>query len=56
MISVGAMNDYGHPGDKLLARLKQYTEHIFRTDLHGNIRMVSNGEKVDISVPVQMGE
>lgn len=56
MISVGAMNDYGHPGDKLLARLKQYTEHIFRTDLHGNIRMVSNGEKVDITVPVQMGE
>ena len=56
VISVGAGNDYGHPADKLLARLQAYTEHIFRTDLHGNIRMVSDGEQVLITPQIAMGE
>ncbi|MBR5370657.1 MAG: MBL fold metallo-hydrolase [Oscillospiraceae bacterium] len=49
VISVGALNDYGHPSQKMLARLRAYTETIFRTDLDGNIRMVSDGEQVQIT-------
>ena len=55
VISVGATNDYGHPAPETLARLREYTDLIFRTDLHGDIRMVSDGTEADITPNVRIG-
>lgn len=37
VIECGAGNDYGHPHAVILERLSHYTNHIYRTDLRGNI-------------------
>ncbi len=44
VISCGALNEYGHPHKEVLSRLSRFTEHIFRTDLLGSIRVYSDGE------------
>ena len=49
VISCGADNDYGHPHDKAVNRIKKHTEEIYRTDICGSIVMTSDGEKIDIS-------
>ena len=49
VISCGANNDYGHPHDKALNRIKKHTEEIYRTDICGNIVMTSDGQKIGIS-------
>lgn len=49
VISCGANNDYGHPHDKALNRIKKHTEEIYRTDICGSIVMTSDGENIDIS-------
>lgn len=49
VISCGADNDYGHPHDKAMNRIKKHTEEIYRTDICGSIVMTSDGEKIDIS-------
>ena len=46
VISVGADNEYGHPTDAVLSRLKDADIKVFRTDLHGDIFCTSDGEKV----------
>jgi len=43
VISCGEDNDYGHPHDTALQRLASYTEHIFRTDQLGSVRVFSDG-------------
>ena len=43
VISCGENNDYGHPHDAILQRLALYTQHIFRTDLLGSVRVFSDG-------------
>lgn len=49
VISVGADNDYGHPGADVLARLEALNAEIYRTDTQGEIIIVSDGEKLSIT-------
>ncbi len=49
VISCGANNDYGHPHDKAMNRLDNYTDEIYRTDICGSIVMTSDGENIEIS-------
>lgn len=46
VISVGANNEYGHPGKYTLNRLKKAGIKVFRTDLNGTIQAVSDGAKI----------
>jgi competence protein ComEC len=46
VISVGAENDFGHPSRRILKRLERIGAEIFRTDLGGTVRIVSDGEKI----------
>ena len=49
IISCGADNDYGHPHDKALKRIKKHTDKIYRTDICGSIIIESDGKNLDIS-------
>lgn len=46
VISVGTGNDYGHPTEEALSRLRDENAQIFRTDLQGDITFVSNGKNI----------
>lgn len=46
VISVGEKNDYGHPSELTLNRLKAVGAVIYRTDLYGTIVCVSDGDSV----------
>lgn len=48
VVSVGKGNEYGHPHDNTLSRFKDSGSQIFRTDLHGDILMTSNGKTVAV--------
>lgn len=48
VIEVGAENDFGHPSRRTIKRLERIGADIFRTDLDGTVRIVSDGEKVEI--------
>ncbi len=50
VISVGKGNNYGHPNDLPLSRLRDADVKVFRTDLQGDIYCTSDGETVTISV------
>ncbi len=43
IIEVGAKNFYGHPSQAALSRLGMFNVNIFRTDLNGDVRVLSNG-------------
>jgi len=47
IISVGE-NNYGHPTEETLSRLRDADVKVFRTDLQGDIIVSSNGEEVTI--------
>lgn len=49
VISCGANNDYGHPHDKVVKRIANYTDEVYRTDICGSIVMTSDGENIKIS-------
>ncbi|MDP4088089.1 MAG: ComEC/Rec2 family competence protein [Bacillota bacterium] len=53
VISVGKGNDYGHPTQETLNRLKNKGVKIYRTDENGTVIAVSNGR--DISFKTQPG-
>ena len=44
VISVGASNSFGHPTADVLARLDD--DLVLRTDLHGDITIETNGERI----------
>ncbi len=46
VISVGADNNYGHPTDEVLSRLRDADVTLYRTDLQGDIRCTSDGKTV----------
>lgn len=46
VISVGEGNDYGHPTEEALSRLRDENAQIFRTDLQGDITFVSDGKNI----------
>jgi len=47
VISCGKGNDYGHPHKEVLERLKKTDAEIFRTDINGDITLVSDGTEVN---------
>jgi competence protein ComEC len=48
IISVGAGNKYGHPAQQTLDRLRKAGVKVYRTDLNGEIAIVSDGNTFDI--------
>ncbi|MDO4742489.1 MAG: ComEC/Rec2 family competence protein [bacterium] len=49
VISCGAHNRYGHPGNKTISRLTEYNSEIFRTDMDGSIRVVCTEDEYSIN-------
>ncbi len=49
VISCGANNDYGHPHDAALKRIKKHTEEIYRTDICGSIVIQSDGQEIVVN-------
>lgn len=45
VISAGASNRFGHPSPKTLARLREAGSVVLRTDLHGAVTFISDGER-----------
>jgi len=45
IISVGE-NKYGHPNEEVLEILKNYGIRVLRTDLDGDIKIISNGKRI----------
>jgi competence protein ComEC len=39
LISAGVDNKFGHPHEEVLNRIEKYSEHIYRTDLQGEITL-----------------
>jgi len=52
VISAGADNKFGHPSDAVLERLKERlgSEKIYRTDEHGTIEFITDGERLWVEV------
>ena len=48
VVEVGVKNFYGHPSQAALSRLGMFNVNIFRTDLNGDIRVLSNGFTTNI--------
>lgn len=49
VISCGKDNDYGHPHEKVMERLKNHSIKIYRTDLNGTITFTSDGKNIKIT-------
>ncbi|MDP2967482.1 MAG: ComEC/Rec2 family competence protein [bacterium] len=49
VISVGRNNSYGHPYQETLDTLEKYGIRIFRTDLNGDIKIISDGINYGVS-------
>lgn len=47
VISVGEKNMFGHPSRAVINRLERMNVQIFRTDKDGDIKILSDGEKVE---------
>lgn len=50
VISVGGTNNYGHPTETVLTRLRQWKVSLFRTDMQGDIHCTSNGADIIFDV------
>ncbi len=48
IISCGADNKYGHPSQETLNRLRRHQIQVYRTDLHGEIVIVSDGSSFQV--------
>ena len=49
IISVGADNDYGHPTDAVLSRLRDADVKVYRTDMQGHIVISGNGSNYTVT-------
>ncbi len=49
VISTGAGNDYGHPHQKILDKLKKSGIQVYRTDKDGTLIFFSDGKKIKIA-------
>lgn len=49
IISVGKNNDYGHPKDSVLKKLKNVNAKIYRTDKLGTILITCDGISIDVT-------
>lgn len=50
VVSVGSNNSYGHPTDNVLSRLQDADIKTYRTDLHGDICVTSDGKNISFAV------
>lgn len=52
VISVSKDNPFGHPSDEVIGRLKERlgSENIYRTDEHGTIEFITDGERLWVKV------
>ena len=48
VMSLGAGNDYGHPHIETLTRFAKYTDHIYRTDLDGDVVVTTDGSAYSV--------
>jgi competence protein ComEC len=48
IISAGADNKYGHPTQTTLDRLRESNVQIYRTDLHGELAVVTDGKNFQV--------
>jgi competence protein ComEC len=48
LISAGRGNTFGHPAPEVLQRLEAVGATVYRTDLHGQITIDTDGERVDV--------
>lgn len=48
VISVGEGNDYGHPTEEALSRLRDADVKVYRTDMQGNIIISSDGNELSV--------
>lgn len=55
VIQVGAGNDYGHPTEEVLSRLRDAGVTVYRTDLQGDILAVSDGQAVTVTTDRNAG-
>jgi competence protein ComEC len=55
VISDGADNKYGHPSQETLDRLRQNQVRVYRTDLHGEIAIATDGNSYQIQ-PTRQAE
>jgi competence protein ComEC len=53
VISSGAGNRYGHPAEQTLDRLRKAGVKIYRTDLNGEIAIITDGNKFEIHTAKQ---
>lgn len=49
LIGVGRANPYGHPVRQVLDRYRQGGARVFRTDLDGQIEMVTDGHRLEVA-------
>lgn len=49
VMSLGEGNDYGHPHEEVLQSMEDYNLDYFRTDLNGNIVIVSDGKNLSVT-------
>jgi len=52
VISCGAENKFGHPGDAVVGRLERRlgSENVYRTDKHGTLEFTTDGKKLWVEV------
>ncbi|HEY0358465.1 MAG TPA: ComEC/Rec2 family competence protein [Mycobacteriales bacterium] len=50
LVEVGAGNDYGHPDAAVVARLRADGARVLRTDLDGDVAVVSHGRRLSVVV------
>ena len=48
VISAGKENRYGHPHQEVLETLNKYGITVLRTDMEGDIKIISNGKNINI--------
>lgn len=53
VIQVGAKNRYGHPTPEVLKRLEEYDIKYYRTDMDGDIKVISDGQSYQVTAQNQ---
>ena len=46
VVQVGADNSFGHPSRRVLKRLERSGAAVYRNDIHGTIKFISDGEEI----------
>ena len=49
MISVGVVNEYGHPTPEAIARLEHQHARVYRTDQDGTVTVQTDGARIEVT-------